>query len=225
MSASSKHDARPRLVCTTSMATTTNWAQLVVATIALGLRCSNHRFRSLHQFFNYPLDLLPTLDAIVANKKFSSGFPSLKNVMSSWCWPGDRILGLGEEVIQVVQVSLICFFITFLNLLVFFLFFQKVQIKKNHLPPQSQHVTLFFFAWKMTFPFEMVPFLGDIRSFSGGSNWFPRCELPVYHRSGWLWHHPLPAWAGELNKQSGMVKTWSFQSVDLQRDKVRSRRR
>ena len=123
MSASSKHDARPRLVCTTSMATTTNWAQLVVATIALGLRCSNHRFRSLHQFFNYPLDLLPTLDAIVANKKFSSGFPSLKNVMSSWCWPADRILGLGEEVIQVVQVSLICFFFTFLNLLVFLLFF------------------------------------------------------------------------------------------------------
>jgi len=164
MSASSKHDARPRLVCTTSMATTTNWAQLVVATIALGLRCSNHRFRSLHQFFNYPLDLLPTLDAIVANKKFSSGFPSLKNVMSSWCWPADRILGLGEEVIQVVQVSLICFFFTFLNLLVFLLFFQKVQIKKTfHLPLENQHVTWCFLLGRWNFLLTWSLFLGDIR--------------------------------------------------------------
>ena len=160
MSASSKHDARPRLVCTTSMATTTNWAQLVVATIALGLRCNNHRFRSLHQFFNYPLDLLPTLDAIVANKKFSSGFPSLKNVMSSWCWPGDRILGLGEEVIQVVQVFNLFFFFTFLNLLVFFLFFQKVQIKKKSPSPSKPTCHPVFFCLEDDISFWNGPFFG-----------------------------------------------------------------
>ena len=80
--------------------------------------------------------------------------------------------------------SIIIFFFTFLNLLVFFLFFQKVQKKKKSPSPSKPTCHPVFFAWKMTFPFEMVPFLGDIRSFSGGSNWFPRCELPVYHRSG-----------------------------------------
>ena len=160
MSASSKHDARPRLVCTTSMATTTNWAQLVVATIALGLRCSNHRFRSLHQFFNYPLDLLPTLDAIVANKKFSSGFPSLKNVMSSWCWPGDRILGLGEYIDPSCASIINLFFFHILESSSVFLVFPKGPNKKKSPSPSKPTCHPVFFCLEDDISFWNGPFFG-----------------------------------------------------------------
>ena len=145
------------------------------------------------------------------------------------CHPGgDEAIaswGSGRRWSKLCKYHSFVFFHILKSSSVFLVFPKGPNQKIFHLPPENQHVTLFFLLGRWHFLLTWSLFWGTLRSFSGGSNWFPRCELPVYHRSGWLWHHPLPAWAGELNKQSGMVKTWSFQSVDLQRDKVRSRRR